>query len=90
MIPFETEDGAVEIANEPKTLLAASVWTSSPSRGIRLLGRLCAPSLWLNGYGPLEIEAAWAAAGHGGSGSWTHRSPLEGYLVDHQMVISIE
>jgi acyl-CoA reductase-like NAD-dependent aldehyde dehydrogenase len=67
VIPFETEDEAVEIANDTTYGLAAGVWTRDVQRGIRMMRRLNAGQTYLNGYySPAMIESP--AEGHKQSG----------------------
>jgi acyl-CoA reductase-like NAD-dependent aldehyde dehydrogenase len=67
VIPFETEDEAIEIANDTTYGLAAGVWTRDVQRGIRMMRRLNAGQTYLNGYySPAMIESP--AEGHKQSG----------------------
>ncbi len=67
VIPFETEDEAVAIANDSSYGLAAGVWTRDVQRGIRMMRRLNAGQTYLNGYySPAMIESP--AEGHKQSG----------------------
>lgn len=67
VIPFETEEEAIEIANDTTYGLAAGVWTRDVQRGIRMMRRLNAGQTYLNGYySPAMIESP--AEGHKQSG----------------------
>jgi acyl-CoA reductase-like NAD-dependent aldehyde dehydrogenase len=67
VIPFETEEEAVAIANDTTYGLAAGVWTRDVQRGIRMMRRLNAGQTYLNGYySPAMIESP--AEGHKQSG----------------------
>jgi acyl-CoA reductase-like NAD-dependent aldehyde dehydrogenase len=67
VIPFETEEEAVAIANDTSYGLAAGVWTRDVQRGIRMMRRLNAGQTYLNGYySPAMIESP--AEGHKQSG----------------------
>jgi acyl-CoA reductase-like NAD-dependent aldehyde dehydrogenase len=48
VIPFEDEKDAIEIANDSKYGLYATVWTGDPARGHRLAARLEAGSVGIN------------------------------------------
>jgi (Z)-2-((N-methylformamido)methylene)-5-hydroxybutyrolactone dehydrogenase len=47
---FETEDEAVELANDVPFGLAAGVWTRDLARGHRVAGRLQVGTVWVNTY----------------------------------------
>ncbi len=67
VIPFDTEEEAIEIANDTTYGLAAGVWTRDVQRGIRMMRRLNAGQTYLNGYySPAMIESP--AEGHKQSG----------------------
>ncbi|MFB9375956.1 aldehyde dehydrogenase [Kineococcus gynurae] len=50
IMPFDTEDEVVALANDTEFGLAAGVWTSNLSRAHRLADRLEAGTIWVNTY----------------------------------------
>lgn len=50
LIPFDTEDEAVAIANDTRFGLAAGVWTNDVKRAHRMTRRLRAGTVWVNTY----------------------------------------
>jgi aldehyde dehydrogenase (NAD+) len=58
VIPFDTEGEAVEIANSTRYGLAAYVQTADMSRAHRLVTRLQAGSVHINGSGPGPVSPA--------------------------------
>lgn len=48
VIPFDTEDEALDIANDSKFGLTASVWTSDISRALRVAREVEAGFIWVN------------------------------------------
>ena len=50
VMPFETEDEVVALANDTEYGLAAGVWTRNLSRAHRMAARLDAGTIWVNTY----------------------------------------
>lgn len=50
IMPFDTEDEVVRLANDTEYGLAAGVWTSNLSRAHRMAARLEAGTIWVNTY----------------------------------------
>jgi acyl-CoA reductase-like NAD-dependent aldehyde dehydrogenase len=61
IIPFGTEEEAVQIANDTKYGLASGVWTTNLSRAMRMARAIEAGTVWINTY-----RAAQAMAPFGG------------------------
>lgn len=57
LIPFDTEDEAVAIANDTEYGLAAAVWTQDASRAHRVATQLQAGTVYVNTYHERIIEA---------------------------------
>jgi len=50
VIPFETDDEAVAIANDSIYGLAGGVWSSDPTRAMGVAGRIRTGTVWINDY----------------------------------------
>ena len=50
VVPFDSEEDAIRIANDSKFGLAAGVWTRDSARGIRMAERIAAGTVYINNY----------------------------------------
>lgn len=57
IIPFETEDEAIRLANDTEFGLCSSVWTVDPERAVRVARRLEAGYTYLNAHGPMAQDS---------------------------------
>ncbi|SEN03979.1 aldehyde dehydrogenase (NAD+) [Mesobacillus persicus] len=56
VIPFDTEEEALEIANDTSYGLAAGVWTTNLARAQRMVQRIEAGNVWVNTYRRVGVE----------------------------------
>jgi succinate-semialdehyde dehydrogenase/glutarate-semialdehyde dehydrogenase len=70
VVPVDTVDQAIALANDSDYGLGASVWTADRYQGIRIARELHAGMVWLNDHlpGPTVSRGPWGAAGGGGLG----------------------
>jgi acyl-CoA reductase-like NAD-dependent aldehyde dehydrogenase len=83
VVPFEEEAEALRIANGTIYSLAAYVWTTNLSRGIRMAKGIRSPVL-INGTAPLGDGAghalSWEPAGQSGIGTEGGLAGMESYM----------
>jgi acyl-CoA reductase-like NAD-dependent aldehyde dehydrogenase len=70
LVPVDSIDEAIALANEGDYGLGASVWTADRYQGLRIARELHAGMVWLNDHlpGPTVSRGPWGAAGGGGLG----------------------
>jgi betaine-aldehyde dehydrogenase len=89
VIPFETEEDAVRLANDTVYGLAGAVWTRDVVKGLRVLKRMRAGILWLNTYHPTYNEAPWGGYKQSGFGRELGVWGLDNYLETKQININL-
>jgi (Z)-2-((N-methylformamido)methylene)-5-hydroxybutyrolactone dehydrogenase len=68
IMPFDTEDEVVRLANDTDYGLAAGVWTSNLARAHRVAGRIEAGTVWVNTYramSPMSPRQGFKSSGVG-------------------------
>jgi aldehyde dehydrogenase (NAD+) len=68
VIPFDTEEEAVQIANDTPYGLASGIWTADLTRSMRLIPQLKSGVVWVNTYRVVAAQAPFGGmkeSGHG-------------------------
>ena len=87
---FNTEQEAIELANDTVYGLAGAVFTQDISRAIRVIGEIRAGITWINCYNPAFCEAPWGGYKMSGIGRELGIHGLEEYQEIKQVNISLE
>lgn len=85
---FESEEEAIQIANNTEYGLAGAVFTRDNGKGLRVLKKLRAGITWLNTYHPTFNEAPWGGYKQSGIGRELGTFGLEQYLETKQINVN--
>lgn len=80
VLPFETEEEAIAIANDTRFGLAAGVWTSDLKRAHRLARGLKAGTVWLNLYRAITFNSPFGGYKESGFGRVNGAEAIDAYL----------
>jgi betaine-aldehyde dehydrogenase len=90
VIPFDTEEDAVRIANDTEYGLAAAVWSKSVTRAHRVVSQIRAGIVWVNTYHPTFNEMPWGGYKQSGIGRELGLYGIEAYLETKQININLD
>ena len=88
VIPFDTDEEAVEIANDTPYGLAAALWTSSIERAVKLPKRLQAGTVWVNAYRVVSYLAPFGGVKGSGMGRENGIEAIKEYLEAKSIFIN--
>ncbi|GAA5174674.1 MULTISPECIES: aldehyde dehydrogenase [Halomonadaceae] len=89
IIPFDSEDEAVAIANGTDYGLVAGVWTRDLARAHRVVGRLRVGSVWINTYRASAAQAPFGGVKASGFGRERSHHALNEYLDIKNVMIDL-
>ena len=86
---FETEQEAIDLANETEYGLAGAVFTTDGARALRVIREIRAGITWINCYNPTYNEAPWGGYKRSGIGRGLGIHGLEEYQEVKQININL-
>lgn len=89
VMPFDTEDEAVALANDSAYGLAASVWTGSLERAHRVAGRVDVGLLWINTWYLRDLRTPFGGTRLSGIGREGGRHSLDFYSQTRNVCIKL-
>jgi aldehyde dehydrogenase (NAD+) len=89
ILPFDSDDEAVEIANGTLYGLAAGAWTQSIKRALTMSERLEAGTVWINTYRAVSYMSPFGGYKRSGLGRESGLSAIRQYLQEKSVWIDI-
>ena len=87
VIPFDTDDEAVQIANETPFGLGASVWGPDMDRCMNIMGHIDSGYKWVNALGRVYDELPFGGVKESGVGREHGIEGLDSYLEDISIIV---
>ncbi|MGY0500344.1 2-hydroxymuconic semialdehyde dehydrogenase [Nocardia sp. FBN12] len=89
LIPFDTEDEAIALANDTEYGLAAAVWTNDIRRGHRVAQQMRVGISWVNTWFTRELRSPFGGAGLSGIGREGGESSLHFYTEPTNVCVQL-
>ncbi|MCA8258400.1 aldehyde dehydrogenase family protein [Burkholderia sp. AU31624] len=89
IMPFDTEDEAVALANDTVYALSATLWTRDLATAHRTAARLRVGAVAVNAWSPLDARLPWGGFKESGVGRDLSQSGLDAYLEEKVVTIAM-
>jgi aminomuconate-semialdehyde/2-hydroxymuconate-6-semialdehyde dehydrogenase len=89
LVPFDTEDEAVRLANDTDYGLASSVWTTNLARGHRVAQRMNVGMSWVNTWFLRDLRSPFGGVGLSGIGREGGEHSLEFYTEPTNICVQL-
>lgn len=86
--PFETEEEALQLANDSPYALGASIWTREVARATRMGTRIKAGMIWINDHHKNDPRSIWSGYGDSGYGVENGWDALKAYSIKRNVIVS--
>lgn len=87
ILPFDTEEEAVAMANDTRYGLASGVWTRDISRALRMVDAIHAGTVWVNTYRMAQAMAPFGGFRDSGFGRERGLEALDQYLQTKNVLV---
>ncbi len=90
VVPFDTEEEAVRLANDNEYGLAGSVFTQDVSRAIRVVKQLQAGSISVNTHDAVDVSMPFGGYKNSGLGKDMGKEQLEHFLETKSVIVQLK
>jgi len=87
IIPFDTDEQAIAMANDTVYGLSASVWTQNINQAHTMASKLRVGAVAVNGWSPLDARLPWGGRKDSGIGRDLSQVALDGYLEEKVVTV---
>jgi acyl-CoA reductase-like NAD-dependent aldehyde dehydrogenase len=81
VIPFDTEEEALSIANDSEFGLGSAIRTNSVARAHRVAERIEAGIVWINDHHRIDVASPWGGVKNSGIGRESGQESFDGYFT---------
>ncbi|MQA11011.1 MAG: 5-carboxymethyl-2-hydroxymuconate semialdehyde dehydrogenase [Pseudonocardiaceae bacterium] len=90
LTPFDTEEEAIELANDVRYGLAGYVWTNDLKRGHRVGAAIEAGMVWLNSHNIRDLRTPFGGIKHSGIGHEGGHRSVDFYTNEHIIHVALD
>ncbi|ORY81763.1 betaine aldehyde dehydrogenase [Leucosporidium creatinivorum] len=88
IVPFDTEEEAIGLANDSEYGLGSAIWTRDGSQAIRVSNALDVGLVWVNTHHRNDPSSAWGGTKNSGIGSENGKHAYQSYQTTKSVIIN--